>query len=192
MSHTGLHTGPDFRSLPSLSQRIKVAEPKPLWATRGLTTLDRTFILYEENASRKIDWRRQVDRLVAHFVHSMDAAHRMLTIFKGGGGHPYRPRTPVSCLGRATDSLIVRGGRSWKRVEKRTGSNFAFLELLTVRSISLATCSDLPSPTKHDIFCYFFSMTCGSQLNQVENRCFHVYKINYSREIADPSRTSCQ
>jgi DNA-directed RNA polymerase len=45
-----------------------------------VTTLDRTFIVYEEDETRKIDSRRQVDGIVAHLVHSLDAAHMMLTI----------------------------------------------------------------------------------------------------------------
>ena len=48
--------------------------------TVRVTTLDRTFIVYEEDETRKIDSRRQVDGIVAHLVHSLDAAHMMLTI----------------------------------------------------------------------------------------------------------------
>ena len=44
-----------------------------------LTTLDRTFIVYEEDERRKIVLRKQVDGLVAHLVHSMDASHMMQT-----------------------------------------------------------------------------------------------------------------
>ena len=51
-------------------------EPK----TARVTTLDRTFIVYEEDKTRKIDSRKQVDGIVAHLVHSLDAAHMMLTI----------------------------------------------------------------------------------------------------------------
>src|SRR5712691_11169231 len=51
-------------------------EPK----TVRVSTLDRTFIVYEEDETRKIDSRKQVDGIVAHLVHSLDAAHMMLTI----------------------------------------------------------------------------------------------------------------
>ena len=36
--------------------------------------------MYEEDERRKINSRKQVDGIVAHFVHSMDAAHMMLTV----------------------------------------------------------------------------------------------------------------
>ena len=36
--------------------------------------------IYADDEKRKINWRKQVDGIVAHFVHSMDAAHMMLTI----------------------------------------------------------------------------------------------------------------
>ena len=53
-----------------------VREPK----TARVTTSDRTLIVYEEDEKRRINSRKQVDGIVAHFVHSMDAAHMMLTI----------------------------------------------------------------------------------------------------------------
>jgi len=51
-------------------------EPKTL----RITTSDRTFLLYQEDEARKIDLRKQADGIVAHLVHSLDAAHMMLTI----------------------------------------------------------------------------------------------------------------
>ena len=49
-------------------------EPKEV----RLATADRTMIIYEDDPARKIDWRKQVDGIVAHLVHSLDAAHMML------------------------------------------------------------------------------------------------------------------
>jgi DNA-directed RNA polymerase len=51
-------------------------EPK---AVRVATT-DHTILIYQEDETRNIDWRKQVDGMVAHLVHSLDAAHMMLTI----------------------------------------------------------------------------------------------------------------
>jgi DNA-directed RNA polymerase len=51
-------------------------EPKEV----RVATSDWTFVLYEQDAPRKIDVRKQVDGIVAHFVHSLDAAHMMLTV----------------------------------------------------------------------------------------------------------------
>ena len=51
-------------------------EPKEV----RVATSDWTFVLYEQDATRKIDVRKQVDGIVAHFVHSLDAAHMMLTV----------------------------------------------------------------------------------------------------------------
>lgn len=51
-------------------------EPK----TARIVTSDRTFVVYQEDETRKIDLRKQVDGIVAHLVHSLDAAHMMLTI----------------------------------------------------------------------------------------------------------------
>jgi DNA-directed RNA polymerase len=45
-----------------------------------VTTKDRTFLLYHYDKKRKIDVRKQADGIVAHFVHSLDAAHMMRTI----------------------------------------------------------------------------------------------------------------
>jgi DNA-directed RNA polymerase len=53
-------------------------EPK----TTPVTTFDRTLIVYEEDGTRKIDSRKQVDGIVDHLVHSLDAAHMMLTIHR--------------------------------------------------------------------------------------------------------------
>jgi DNA-directed RNA polymerase, mitochondrial len=50
-------------------------EPK----TVRVTTSDCTLI-FAKDEKRKIDLRKLVDGIVAHFVHSMDAAHMMLTI----------------------------------------------------------------------------------------------------------------
>src|SRR5205823_436104 len=54
----------------------EVREPKEV----RLATADSTIIIYEDNPARKIDWRKQVDGIVAHLVHSLDAAHMMLTV----------------------------------------------------------------------------------------------------------------
>jgi DNA-directed RNA polymerase len=51
-------------------------EPKTL----RIATSDRTFVLYEQDETRKIDARKLADGIVAHFVHSLDAAHMMLTV----------------------------------------------------------------------------------------------------------------
>jgi DNA-directed RNA polymerase len=45
-----------------------------------ITTKRRTFVVHRYDAKRKIDARKQADGIVAHFVHSMDAAHMMRTI----------------------------------------------------------------------------------------------------------------
>jgi Autographiviridae RNA polymerase len=50
-------------------------EPK----AHRLTTADGRLLIYEEDQTRKIDARKQADGIVAHLVHSMDAAHMMLT-----------------------------------------------------------------------------------------------------------------
>ena len=51
-------------------------EPKEV----RVATSDWTFVLHEEDATRKVDVRKQVDGIVAHFVHSLDASHMMLTV----------------------------------------------------------------------------------------------------------------
>ena len=51
-------------------------EPKTL----RVATSDRTFVLYQQDETRKIDARKQADGIVAHLVHSFDAAHMMLTM----------------------------------------------------------------------------------------------------------------
>ena len=45
-----------------------------------LATADRTILVYHDDDKQKIDVRKQVDGIVAHLVHSMDAAHMMRTI----------------------------------------------------------------------------------------------------------------
>ena len=41
---------------------------------------DHKILLYLEDEKQKIDVRDQMDGIVAHFVHSRDAAHMMLTV----------------------------------------------------------------------------------------------------------------
>ena len=55
-----------------------IREPK----TQRIATADRTLLLYEEDETRMIDPRKQADGIVAHLVHSMDAAHMMWTIHR--------------------------------------------------------------------------------------------------------------
>lgn len=45
-----------------------------------IKTKDGSFVIYIEDETSKIDVRRQVDGIVAHLVHSLDAAHMMLTV----------------------------------------------------------------------------------------------------------------
>lgn len=45
-----------------------------------LATADGRITLHKEDQKRPIDWRKQVDGVVAHLVHSLDAAHMMLTV----------------------------------------------------------------------------------------------------------------
>jgi DNA-directed RNA polymerase len=45
-----------------------------------LATADRTVLVHHQDSKQKIDVRKQVDGIVAHLVHSMDAAHMMRTI----------------------------------------------------------------------------------------------------------------
>jgi DNA-directed RNA polymerase, mitochondrial len=47
-----------------------------------LATADRTLLLYHYDDKQKIDVRKQVDGIVAHLVHSMDAAHMMRAILR--------------------------------------------------------------------------------------------------------------
>src|SRR2546422_2593886 len=47
-----------------------------LFRSLRITTSDRTFVVYQEDETRKIDSRKQADGIVAHLVHSLDAAHR--------------------------------------------------------------------------------------------------------------------
>src|SRR2546422_791407 len=51
-----------------------------LFRSLRITTSDRTFLVYQEDETRKIDLRKQADGIVAHLVHSLDAAHMMLTL----------------------------------------------------------------------------------------------------------------
>ena len=51
-------------------------EPKEV----RLATADHRIKVYRDDDKRKIDVRKQVDGIVAHLVHSMDAAHMMRTI----------------------------------------------------------------------------------------------------------------
>ncbi|HEY2382750.1 MAG TPA: DNA-directed RNA polymerase [Terriglobia bacterium] len=54
----------------------EIREPREV----RLATADRRIKIYKEDPNRKIDWRKQVDGVVAHLVHSLDAAHMMLTV----------------------------------------------------------------------------------------------------------------
>jgi DNA-directed RNA polymerase len=54
----------------------EIREPKEV----RISTADRRITLHKEDQKRKIDWRKQVDGVVAHLVHSLDAAHMMLTV----------------------------------------------------------------------------------------------------------------
>ena len=51
-------------------------EPKAV----RLATADRKTLIYHSDDKRQIDVRKQMDGIVAHLVHSMDAAHMMLTV----------------------------------------------------------------------------------------------------------------
>jgi DNA-directed RNA polymerase len=51
-------------------------EPKEV----RLATADWTLVIHEEDETRNIDARKMVDGIVAHLVHSYDAAHMMFTI----------------------------------------------------------------------------------------------------------------
>ena len=53
-------------------------EPKRL----RIATSDRTFVLYQEDETRKIDRRKLVDGIVAHLGHSLDATHMILTVLR--------------------------------------------------------------------------------------------------------------
>jgi DNA-directed RNA polymerase len=56
----------------------EIREPKSV----RVMTADRTLVVYQEDETLKIDWRKQADGIVAHLVHSMDAAHMMLTVHR--------------------------------------------------------------------------------------------------------------
>jgi DNA-directed RNA polymerase, mitochondrial len=47
-----------------------------------LATADRMILVYQYDEKQKIDVRKQVDGIVAHLVHWMDAAHMMRTILR--------------------------------------------------------------------------------------------------------------
>jgi DNA-directed RNA polymerase len=47
-----------------------------------VATADHSFVLHEQDERRKIDVRKQADGIVAHLVHSFDAAHMMLTVYR--------------------------------------------------------------------------------------------------------------
>jgi DNA-directed RNA polymerase len=47
-----------------------------------LATADHKILVHQQDDKRKIDVRKQVDGIVAHLVHSMDAAHMMRTIHR--------------------------------------------------------------------------------------------------------------
>jgi DNA-directed RNA polymerase len=47
-----------------------------------LATADHTILVHQQDDKRKIDMRKRVDGIVAHLVHSMDAAHMMRTIIR--------------------------------------------------------------------------------------------------------------
>jgi DNA-directed RNA polymerase len=54
----------------------EIREPKEV----RIATADRRITLHKYDPKRKIDWRQQVNGVVAHLVHSLDAAHMMLTV----------------------------------------------------------------------------------------------------------------
>jgi DNA-directed RNA polymerase len=54
----------------------EIREPKEI----RIATADRRVTLHVDDPKRKIDWRAQVNGVVAHLVHSLDAAHMMLTV----------------------------------------------------------------------------------------------------------------
>src|SRR2546422_4458077 len=53
-----------------------------LFRSLRITTSDRTLVVYQEDETRKIDARKQADGIVAHLVHSLDAAHMMRTVVR--------------------------------------------------------------------------------------------------------------
>jgi len=56
----------------------EIREPKIV----RVATSDHTFVVYELDERRKIDMRKQADGIVAHLVHSFDAAHMMRTVHR--------------------------------------------------------------------------------------------------------------
>jgi DNA-directed RNA polymerase len=89
-------------------------EPK----TARVVTLDRTLVVYQEDETRKIDARKLADGIVAHRVHSLDAAHMMLTInrLKSEGVHHFVMvhdsfgvhAADIDCLNRVVREEFVR------------------------------------------------------------------------------------
>lgn len=69
---------------------LVVHEPRKPKKVR-LATLDRTLVIQVEDETQKIDWRKQADGIVAHLVHSFDAAHMVRTInrLKAEGIHHF-------------------------------------------------------------------------------------------------------
>lgn len=53
-------------------------EPRKPKAVRVVTS-DRTLVVHIEDENGKIDWRKMADGIVAHLVHSLDAAHMIRT-----------------------------------------------------------------------------------------------------------------
>jgi DNA-directed RNA polymerase len=92
----------------------EIREPK----AHRLATADGALLVYEEDETRKVDWRKQADGIVAHLVHSMDAAHMMLTIHRlhcGGLRHFAMVHdsfgvhaSDVDCLNRTLREEFVR------------------------------------------------------------------------------------
>src|SRR2546427_3625539 len=87
--HTHRQMRPKIGTFLSIGFRVvhETREPKTL----RITTSDRTFVVYQEDETRKIDSRKQADGIVAHLVHSLDAAHMMLTVnrLQTGGVHHF-------------------------------------------------------------------------------------------------------
>src|SRR5207253_577142 len=85
-----------------------------------LATADHTILVHQQDDKRKIDVRKQVDGIVAHLVHSMDAAHMMRTI-----NRLYAARS-VSPIGRN----LKEGIRHFAMVHDSYGVHACDVELL--------------------------------------------------------------
>jgi hypothetical protein len=85
-----------------------------------LFTADRTVLVYHDYEKQKIDVRKQVDGIVAHLVHSMDAAHMMRTI-----NRLYAARS-VSPIGRN----LKEGIRHFAMVHDSYGVHACDIDLL--------------------------------------------------------------